>query len=128
VKTFVAVFTSSALFGLVIWIVYWFVARQEAAGALLLGIMTLALAFATLYALVAERDARLEGDAETTDSAQWAGDDLGIFTTYTPYPILIAACVGLGLLALVWSPLVAFLLLIAFLLCLWRLGAESARQ
>jgi hypothetical protein len=128
VKTFVAVFTSSALFGVAIWIVYWIVARQEAAGAFLLGVMTVALTFATVYALVAERDARLEGDDPGAELSEWSGDDLGVFTKQTPWPILIAVCVGLGLLAMLWSPLVAFLVLIGFILCLWRLGAESARQ
>lgn len=127
-KTFVGVFTSSALFGLAIWIAYWFVARQEAAGALLLGIMMMALALATLYALVAERDARLEGDAPSPKPDDWAGDDLGVFTKETPWPFLAGACAALGLLAMLWSPLIALFLLAAFVLCLWRLGAESARQ
>lgn len=127
-RTFVAVFTSSALFGLAIWVIYWFVARREAAGALLLGVMTVALTFATLYALLAERDARLEGDAEKTEPRNWAGDDLGVYTKYSAYPVLMAACIALGLLSMLWSPIIALFLLAGFILCLWRLGAESSRQ
>lgn len=127
-KSFVAVFMTSALFGLGIWIVYWFVARQEAAGALLLGVMTLALTFAALYAIVAERDANLEGDSAQSDPRQWSDDDLGTFTKETAWPIVLSGCVALGLLAMLWSPVIALLLLAAFILCLWRLGAESSRQ
>lgn len=128
VKSFVAVFTTSALFGAAIWVVYWFVAHHEAAGAVLLGVMTIALTFATLYALLAERDANLEGDAENAAAQDWAGDDLGIYTRFSAYPVLLAACIALGLLAMLWSPLIALFLLAAFVLCLWRLGAESSRR
>lgn len=127
-KSFVAVFTTSALFGVAIWIIYWFVAHHEAAGAVLLGVMTIALTFATVYALLAERDANLEGDAECATPKEFSGDDLGIYTKHSAYPVLLAACVALGLLAMLWSPLIAAFLLVAFILCLWRLGAESSRQ
>lgn len=127
-KSFVMVFTSSAIFGAIIWVIYWFVARQEAAGAILLGVMTAALSFATLYAVVAEREARLEGDAKDAPPDAFAGDDLGIYTKQSAWPILLCLCVGLGLLGLLWSPLFACVMLAGFILCLWRLGAESARR
>jgi uncharacterized membrane protein HdeD (DUF308 family) len=127
-KSLVAVFGVSALFGLTIEVVYAVVARREASGMALLGIMTIALAFAALYAYFAEREAKLEGDDEDAEPPSWAGDDLGVYTSKSAWPILLSACVGLGLLALLWSPVIAALVLVAFLLCLWRLGAESARQ
>jgi hypothetical protein len=42
--------------------------------------------------------------------------------------MVLAACVGLGLLAALWSPVIASMILVAFILCLWRLGEESRRQ
>lgn len=127
-KSFVAVCLSSAVFAIVISVVYWFVAHREPAGTLFLAVMAIALIFATLYAVFAERDADLEGDRENTTPPQWAGDDLGIFTPQSAWPILVAVCATFGLLGLLWSPLIAALALAALILCLWRLGAESARQ
>lgn len=127
-KSFVRVFMSSAIFGAVIWVIYWFVARQEAFGAMVLGVMTAALSFAAFYAVVAEREARLEGDAKDAPPDAFAGDDLGIYTKHSAWPILLGLCAGLGLLGLLWSPLFACFMLAGFVLCLWRLGAESARR
>lgn len=127
-RSFVLVCTSSALFGIAIATVYGFVAHAEAAGMVLLGTMAVALAFATLYAVFAEKDANLEGDRRDESPPQWAGDDLGIFTPRSAWPILTAACAALFLLALLWSQTVAVLAIVALVLCLWRLGAESARH
>lgn len=127
-KSYVAVFGVSALFALGIVIVYWFVADREAAGTLLLGIMVVALAFATTYAITAERYAKPEGDDPDPDDAKWAGDDLGVCTPRSAWPILVALCSAGIMLGLLWSPLVSVLGVIALILCLWRLGAESARQ
>ena len=127
-KTFVRIFMSSAIFGIVILIVYIFVAHAEAAGTVLLGMLAVALIFAMVYALVAEREANLEGDKKETSMQQWAGDDLGVYTPRSAWPLLVAVCVALGLLAMLWSPVIALLALVALILCLWRLGAESARQ
>jgi hypothetical protein len=127
VKSFVGLFGIAALFGLAIAVTYWFVAHQEAAGTALLGFMFAALAFATGYAVLAERDANLEGDNPCETNEAVAGTDLGIFTTETPYPILIAVCTLALLTGILWSPVVAVAGLIGMLLCFWRLGAESSR-
>ncbi|MDQ2866689.1 MAG: cytochrome c oxidase subunit 4 [Candidatus Eremiobacteraeota bacterium] len=126
-KTFVRLFVSSAGFGFVIAVAYWFIAHQEAAGTALLGVMMGALIFSAGYALVAERHADLEGDDPARTAKQAAGDTLGIFTTGSSWPILIALCALALLLGVLWSPFLAVLALAALLLCLWRLGAESAR-
>lgn len=126
-KTFVGLFLTSTGFGLAILIAYWFIAHQETAGTALLAVMTAALAFAASYALLAERNAHLDGDAEALTSKETAGEDLGIFTTQSAYPILVALSSLFMLLGILYSPLLFLVALIAFLLCLWRLGAESAR-
>ena len=126
-RTFVAIFLISAAFGAAIAIAYFFLAHEEGAGTALLGFMAAALTFAALYAVVAERDADLPGDYPQETSDEATGEDLGIFTTESPYPILIAICVLAIMTGMLWSPLLAIVALFGMLLCFWRLGAESAR-
>jgi hypothetical protein len=127
VRTFVAIFGISAAFGTAIAVTYFFVAHEEGAGTALLGIMGAALTFAALYAVFAERDADLEGDYPVKTNEEVAGEDLGIFTTESPYPFLIAACVLATLTGMLWSPLLGIAGIVGLLLCFWRLGAESSR-
>ncbi len=126
-KSFVGLFGFSAAFGCAVAIAYFFIAHEEGAGTALLGIMAAALSFAALYAVVAERDANLEGDYPNERNEDVAGEDLGIFTTETPYPILIAVSALAMMTGMLWSPLLGIAGLIGMLLCFWRLGAESAR-
>lgn len=126
-RSFVGLFGFSAAFGLAVAIAYFFIAHEEGAGTALLGFMTAALSFAALYAVVAERDADLEGDCPNKRNEEVAGEDLGIFTTETPYPILIAVSALAMMTGMLWSPLLGIAGLIGMLLCFWRLGAESAR-
>jgi Flp pilus assembly protein TadB len=126
-KTFVGLFLSSTAFGAAILIAYWFVAHEETTGSILLGFMTAALAFAASYAVLAERDANIDGDSEELTPKETAGEDLGIFTTQSAYPILVALSALFLLLGVIYSPLLAFIAIVALVLCLWRLGAESAR-
>ena len=126
-KTFVGLFFSSALFGLAIVIAYWFVAHEETVGTALLGIMTAALTFTAGYAVIAERNADIDGDSAEITPRDVAGEDLGIFTTESAWPILVALSATFMLIGLLWSPLLAAAGAIALILCLWRLGAESAR-
>lgn len=126
-KTFVALFVCSGLFGAVIGLAYWYVAHEEATGTVLLAFMAGALFFVAAYAVIAERSADLAGDKPGEPVRAAAGEDVGIFTTYSPWPILVAASSVLTLCGMLWSPLLGFSGFIALLLCLWRLGAESAR-
>lgn len=127
VKTYVGVFAVSAIFGLVVAVVYWFTAHREAAGTALLGIVGAAMAFAAIAAMLAERDADLEADDPNANAGAEAGEDLGVFTTQSAWPPLVAVSALALLLGVLWSPLVAACALVALVLCLWRLGAESAR-
>ncbi len=125
-KTFVALFASSSVFGLTIAVVYWF-SSHERAGTFLLGFMFLALAFAAGYSYLSERNANLAGDDENVTPHDRAGEDLGIVTKSTPWPILLAFSIFILVLGTIWSDFLLFAGLGAALLCLWRLGAESAR-
>lgn len=126
-KSFVGIFGVSAAFGCAIAIAYFFIAHEEGAGTALLGFMTAALVFATMYAVVAERDADLEGDYPNKTNAEVAGEDLGVFTTETPYPILIAVCALATMVGILWTPILGIAGIIGMLFCFWRLGAESSR-
>ncbi len=126
-KTFVGLFATAAAFGFAIAIAYWFVAHEEAAGTALLAIMGAALTFTATYALAAEREANLEGDNPNETNEQAAGDVLGVFTTQSPWPILIAFCTLALFVGVLWAPVLGAAGLVGMLLCFWRLGAESAR-
>ena len=126
-KTFVGLFFSSTGFGLAILIAYWFVAHEETTGSIFLAMMTVALAFCAMYAVVAERNAHIDGDGKELTPRDTAGEDMGVFTTHSAYPILLALSCLFMLLGLIYSPLLAFVAIAAVILCLWRFGAESAR-
>lgn len=126
-KTFVILFGVAALFGFVVDVIYWFSSKVEPAGTALLSVMTIALVWAALYAVVAERNARLSGDDPSKKHEDVAGEEVGIFTSASPYPILIALCVVFLLAGAVWSPLIGALALVAMIYCFWRLGRESSR-
>jgi hypothetical protein len=125
-KTFVGLFLSSATFGAVISIIYWF-SSHEYAGTLMLGFMFCGLAFAAGYAMLAERNAKLDGDDKHLQHKEVADEDVGVFTKESAWPAVLAFSILWFLLGLIWSDFMLFTGLAAILLCLWRLGAESAR-
>ena len=127
VKSFVALMFSSAAFGAAIAIAYWLVAHQETTGTVLLGIMCGAFVFAAGFAIIAERNADVSGDGENLSPADRAGEDLGVFTGASAWPILIAIATALTLIGLLYSPLLAVLAAVGLVLCLLRLGMESNR-
>lgn len=125
-KTFAGLFLSSAAFAASISIVYWF-SSHDYAGTLMLGFMCIGLGFAAGYALLAEREARLAGDDGQLAQKEAAGEDVGIFTKESAWPPLLAFSILWLFIGLFWSDFMIFTGLAAILLCLWRLGAESAR-
>ncbi len=125
-KTFVGLFISSAVFGIAIATIYE-LTSHEMTGTFLLGIMAAALIFAAGYAIFAEREANLDGDRNDERMEQAAGEDLGIFTTSSAWPILMAFSVLVFLVGVVWVPLLLIVGLTAMLLIVWRLVAESNR-
>jgi hypothetical protein len=126
VKVGISLFVSSTAFGMLIASAYW-ISSHHLGGTILLGLMAAGLSFATVYALLAERDADLAGDDPRMLHAQAAGEDLGIFTSSSAWPILMAASVAVTLAGVVWSIPVMVAGLVAVALVGWRLGAESAR-
>jgi hypothetical protein len=127
VKTGIALFVSSTAFGVAIAAAYWF-SSHHAGGTILLALMGTGLAFAALWALVAERDADLAGDDPSISQRQAAGEDIGIFSTASAWPILMAASIAVTLAGMVWSIPVLVAGLACITLISWRLGAESARS
>jgi hypothetical protein len=126
-RTGIALFVSSTVFGVAIATAYWF-SSHHTGGTILLGLMGTGLAFAALWALLAERDANLTGDDPRILQTQAAGEDIGIFTSASAWPILMAASIAVTLAGMVWSIPVLIAGLVCITLIGWRLGAESARS
>lgn len=125
-KSFVGFFGSTAVFAVSICIIYWF-SSHDRGGALLLGFMCVALSFAAGYAFFTEKNAALEGDDRDLKHREAAGEDITIVTKESPWPLTLAISIVWFLVGLLWSDFMLFTGLAAMLLCLWRLGAESAR-
>lgn len=125
-KTLVSLFLSSSAFGASICAVYWFVSHDRT-GALLLGFMSIGLAWAAGYAIVAERHSHLAGDDPKSEYEERAGEDLGIVTKASPWPGCLAFCVLWVLVGVLWSDFLLVTGILAMLGCFWRLAAESAR-
>jgi hypothetical protein len=125
-KTFISLFLSSGTFSAAISLVYWF-SSKDITGTLFLGLMMLAFAWVAVYSKIAEAGSDLAGDNPETTHAQRAGEDIGIVTKATPWSFLLAVCIVTSLAGAVWSAFVLFAGFGGVLLCLWRLGAESAR-
>jgi Cytochrome c oxidase subunit IV len=123
--TALAVFLSSAAFGVAIAVVYWFSSHHRG-GTLLLGLMAVAMTFTAAFTYAAGRNADLSGDRDPAGN-QSPREDLGIFTTRSIWPPAAAAATCVLFIGIVWSPYVAAAGLIGLLLVLWRLGAESNR-
>jgi hypothetical protein len=107
-------FISSASFGIVIALAYWFTSH-ESIGTFMLGVMAFGLSFVAGYMIVAEREADLIGDRKNAEISDGAGELVGTFTIRSPLPIVTAAavtCIGLGI---VVSPTIAVLGLVAVL-------------
>jgi Cytochrome c oxidase subunit IV len=125
-KTMVALFCSSALFGLSISGIYWF-SSHDRGGSLLLGFMCIALSWAAGYAFLAERAADLAGDDPEPRPGERAGEEVMLITKESPWPICLALSILWLTIGLIWSNFMIVTGVLAMLACLWRLAAESAR-
>jgi hypothetical protein len=117
-------FVSSAIFGIAIAVAYWFSAHNPD-GAILLGMMAVALVFAAGFMFLAEREARLVGDRGNASNADASGEQLAVFTVASPWPIAVAFAVFLLLLGLAIFPILAAFGLALLLFGLFHLGRES---
>jgi len=117
-------FISSAIFGISIAAAYWF-STHELDGTILLGMMGAALLFAAGYMFAAERAARLVGDRGDASNADASGEQLGVFTVASPWPIVVAFAVFLLLFGLAIFPIIAAFGLALLLFGLLHLGRES---
>lgn len=121
-----SVFINSAVFGVVVAVVYWLASRHPG-GTLLLGFMAAAMIFAAGYMFVTEREANLAADKRDADYASTAGEDVGTFTVSTVAPFLAALTVWGLFVGLLWSPFLAAASFVLLLAVLAKLGAESNR-
>ncbi len=123
-KAAVQVFISSLVFSAVVAAIYWGWAR-EYAGLLLLGLMAVAMGFIAVYVFFAERGAQLAADDPTARLDHGAGERVGIFTTRSPWPILLAVCAALTLGGFIIFPFFGVVGFVLMLAVLWALVRES---
>jgi hypothetical protein len=106
-KIGVRLFLSSMAFGVVIATLYG-LTTHDIIGVFFLGAMALALVVVAIFIVVAEREANLAGDHENMSPADVAGEEMGVFTIESYWPILAAAGAALFLLGVVFLPGVSF--------------------
>ena len=111
-KIGVRLFLSSMAFAVVIATVYGFT-THDVVGMIFLGGMALALIIVAIFIIVAEREANLAGDNENMSPADVAGEEMGVFTLESYWPILGAAGAALFVLGVVFVPGVSFGLMLA---------------
>ncbi|MDQ2992874.1 MAG: cytochrome c oxidase subunit 4 [Candidatus Eremiobacteraeota bacterium] len=102
-KTAVRLFASSMTFAIVIAAVYGITTR-DVVGVIFLGAMAVALIVVAVFILVGEREANLAGDDENLSPADVVGEEMGVFSLESYWPILAAAGTAVFLVGLVFIP------------------------
>jgi len=125
VTTGVRLFLSSATFGVAIAVVYrlW---SHDPTGTILLGLMATGLVLVAGYIFFAERDAHLAGDDPDATPDQVAGEDVGVFTLRSRWPVMLAAALTMLAGGIVIAPALAWLAVLLSLAILWELVRESS--
>lgn len=99
------------VFGIIIAAVYG-MTTHDIIGVLFLSVMALALTVVAAFILVAERESHLAGDETDLASSALAGEDLGMFTLESYWPILAAFGTGMLVFGVVFLPGFSLALLI----------------
>ena len=119
----IRVFVSSMTFGILVAVAYWW-DTHEIIGTFLLGLFALGFAFVVAFLLSIKPKTRLDGD-EQRAPAELAGEEIGVVSLESPWPVLLAVCATCMLVGIVLHPLLAVFALAAFLAVLWQLIRES---
>jgi hypothetical protein len=118
-KIGVRLFLSSTTFGVVIAAIYG-MTTHDIVGVMFLSAMALALIIVAAFIVVAEREANLAGDHDDMSPSDVAGEELGMYTLESYWPILAAAGASLFLLGIVFVPGASFgLVLVGAALLAW---------
>jgi hypothetical protein len=118
------VFISSMSFGIVVAIIYWFTSH-EPDGTILLGLFAAGFAFVVGYLLVIRPKSELDGDMQR-DPRSMAGERIGVFSTESPWPVILALSSAALLIGVVLHPMLVPLAALAFFTAIWGLVRESA--
>jgi hypothetical protein len=102
-KIGVRLFISSMVFAIVIATIYGFT-THDVVGIVFLGAMALALIVVAGFIVVAEREADLAGDRDSLSPAEAEGEEMGVFTLESYWPILAAAGSAVLVLGTVFLP------------------------
>ncbi len=102
-KISVRLFLSSMTFAIVIATVYAFT-THDIVGTVFLAMMAVALVVVAIFILVAEKEAHLASDVPSAQPRDSSGEDLGMFTLESYWPIVGAAATTLLVLGVVFLP------------------------
>ncbi len=120
-KIGVRLFLSSMIFAIVIATIYG-ATTHDIVGIIFLGAMALALIIVATFIVIAEREANLAGDRDSLSPAETAGEEMGVFTLESYWPILAAAGTAVFVLGIVFVPGVALgAVLVGVALIAWTL-------
>jgi TRAP-type C4-dicarboxylate transport system permease large subunit len=102
-KIGVRLFVSSMLFSIAIAVVYG-VTTRDLIGVVFLAMMAFAMIVCASYIVVAEREAHIAGDEADLRPADVVGEDLGVFTVESYWPILGAVGLVMLIFGVVYAP------------------------
>ncbi len=121
--TAIRVFASSMIFGIVVAAAYWW-DTHEVIGTIFLGLFGIGFAFIVGFLLAIKPKTRLDGDQQRTP-AELAGEEIGVVSLESPWPVLLAVCATCLVIGVVLHPMLAVFALAGFLVILWQLVRES---
>ena len=102
-KIAVRLFLSSMIFAIVIAGAYaW--ATKDLVGSVLLITMAIAMLVLAIFTVVAEKEANLASDSQETPSSALAGENLGVFSLESYWPVMGAAGTVLLVMGVVFLP------------------------
>ena len=119
----IRLFAFAMAFGLFLAAVYWFDTRH-AAGTVFLAMMGLGFIWVTSYLFVSRQETQYDGDEERAPS-ELAGEQIGVVSRESPWPIVLAMATAALLIGVVLHPMLAAFGSLAFLIILWELARES---
>ena len=117
------VFFSSMSFGFIVAAAYWLSSR-EPVGTILLGLFGAGFLWIAGYLIALRPKAPLDGDLERVP-ADLAGEQIGVFSVESPWPIILALSTAGLLVGIVLHPMLAIIAATTFLAIIWALAKES---
>lgn len=101
-KTTEGVLLGSAAFSFITGAIYWFVS-YESAGAIMLLTMAVGLLMAAAYLRVVRRRTAVDADRRDARPSDGRGEPVGVFASYSAWPVVLALGCAVGLTGLIYG-------------------------